>query len=260
MDENVQKTPWIDVLAGIAPFFLWGFILIASEIPHDWLVPGWINSYAFIMVILLILLPAGVGIGWVLGFPRWSYLYLPSSVLLGAYLANASTPGLKILGYPIFGREIWRWRACVPLLIALLIALLISRSLRPITMIFTNIRRDLTLLTYSLFGLMPLLFFGFFDEMDRLFSLYFMVAFTIVSIVVSFIYLRFPHSRKGSSALLVGVLMTVLMLVIGPNVYWQSHDGMNPIPSIIFGLVLTIVMLLPLLLDRLKTSRNEMTA
>ncbi len=260
MNVNVEKTPWVDVVAGIAPFFLWGFILIASEIPHDWLVPGWINSFVFIMVILLLLMPAGVGIGWVLGFPRWSYLYLPSSVLLGAYLANASTPGLQIFGYPIFGRELWGWRAWIPLLIALVVGLLISRSLRPLTMFFTNIRKDLTLLTYSLFGIMPLLFFMFFDEMDRLFSLYFMVVFTIVSIVTLFFYLGFPQSRIGSSALLIGVPITVLLLVIGPIVFWQSHGGMNPIPAIIFGLILTIVMLLPILLDWLKTSRNEMTA
>ncbi|MCK5635627.1 MAG: hypothetical protein KAI06_11085 [Anaerolineales bacterium] len=256
----MQKPSWIDVSAGIVPFIFWGFILIASEIPHDWSAPRWLDSLAFIIVILLLLLPAGVGIGWVLGFPRWSYTYLTSAVLVGAYLVNGSTPGLEFFGYQTFGRELWGWRAWIPLLTALVIALLVSRSLRPLVMLFTNIRKDLTLLTYSLFGVMPLLVLIFYDEMDRLFSLYFMVAFTAVSIVASFFYLRSPQTLKGSSALLVGVLISVLILVIGPNVYWQSHGGMNSIPSIISGLVLIIVMLSPVLIDILKKSRNEMAA
>jgi hypothetical protein len=260
MNEHAESTPWIDVLAGTAPFCLWGFTLITSEIPHDWLVAGWIRSYAAVIAILLILLPAGVGIGWVLGFPRWSYSYLLSSILLGAYLTHASTPGLQFFGYPTFGRELWGWRAWIPLLLALLLALLISRSLRPAIALFTNIRSDPTLLAYSLFGLMPLLIFAFYDEMDRLFSLYFMVAFAAVSIAASILYLGSSHIRKSSFALLVGVILSIFLLLVGPNLYWQSHGGMNPLPSVIFGIVLAVIMIAPILFKLIGSSSHGMTA
>lgn len=260
MKENVQRASWIDVIAGATYFFVWGVVLVAREIPHDWVVPGLTHTSSFIEIGLLLLLSAGVGTGWLHGFPRWTYLYLPSSFVLATYLYNASTPGLQILGYPIFGRELWGWRAWVPLTIAALLALLISRSVRSPASIIGRIRRDSNLVTFSLFGLMPLLFLIFFDGMDRLISLYFVVAFAITSITASCFYLRFPLSRKGTFPLLAGVLLSILILVTGPMVYWRPRGGTDPVPSMTIGFILVIVMLLPMLLQLLKASRKEMAA
>ena len=247
VNENGGKTPWVDVLAGSAPFLLWGSVLIASEIPHDWLVGGLIARTSLAIVGLLIILPVGVGIGWVLGFPRWSYSYVPASVLFAAYLANASTPGLQFFGYPTFDRELWGWRAWVPLCFALLVALLVSRSAQPAVRLFTNLHRDPTLIAYGLFGLMPLAVLAFFDEMDRLYSLYFMIAFALASTVASGLYVRLPRTKVGLSALLTGIVVAILILVLGPSIYWQSHGGMNLAPSIVVGRVLFASMAAPVL-------------
>ncbi len=60
------------------------------------------------------------------------------------------------------------------------ITLLITRSLRPFLRLFTNIWEDWTLLTFGMFGFMPLLIGVGFDEVDRLYSLRFMVALTLL--------------------------------------------------------------------------------
>ena len=65
MDTNTTKMAWVEVLPGIAFFFLWAIILIVSEIPRDWGLTEWINSNEVVLIILLlILLPAGVSTGW----------------------------------------------------------------------------------------------------------------------------------------------------------------------------------------------------
>jgi hypothetical protein len=112
---------------------------------------------------------------------------------------------------------------------------------------FSNLYRDLTLIAYGLFGLMPLLVLASFDEMDRLYSLYFMIAFAMTSIVTSGLYMGFPQTAIGSWALLSGIFVTILISVLGPSIYWQSHGGMNLVPSIVVGIVLFATMAGPVL-------------
>jgi hypothetical protein len=127
--------------------------------------------------ILLLLPPSGVAIGWVRNFPRWSYPYAGLAVLAGMYMANASSPGVSLFGIPVFGRELWGWRALVPLLLACGTSLLVTRSFRPLYVLFDRAARDLTLVTYGMFGGLPLWVFVSFDEMDRRYSLSWMVGF-----------------------------------------------------------------------------------
>ncbi len=255
------SSSWKSALLGAMPFMIWGVALIAFELPHEWAIPGWIQAgFAVLFFIILLMLPIGLGVAWTQGFPRWSYPYLTMAALFSLFLVNASTPGIGLFGYPTFGREVWGWRAWMPLLIVAAVALLISRSLRPVSMLFKNVRNDWTLLTFSLFGLMPLLVMIMFDEIDRLFSLFFMVAFTLVAVATALIYLRSRQSGKRSLALVVGIVSTMAIIVIGPNIYWQSHGGMNPIPSIVFGIVLALVMILPSLLNYLKNPDRALAA
>ena len=46
---------------------------------------------------------------------------------------------------------------------------------------FFNISADWTLLTFGIFGFIPLLIAMIFDEMDRLYSLYFMIVLTLLA-------------------------------------------------------------------------------
>ncbi len=70
---------------------------------------------------------AGLFWGWLKGFPRWVFSYLAYGIVFALYLANASTPGLVIFNIPMWGRELWGWRACVPMAMVALSALLLSR-------------------------------------------------------------------------------------------------------------------------------------
>ena len=83
-----------------------------------------------------------------------------------------------------------------------------TRSLHPIIKFFTNIWNDWTLLTFGMFGFMPLLVAISFDEMDRLFSLYFMIILTIVMSGAAWFYMRAETHRQRMASLLIGILST----------------------------------------------------
>jgi hypothetical protein len=237
-------------LAGIFVFVIWGLGLILGEIPHEWEWMTRISSvfYTFLLVAPIFIFPIFMCLGWIRGFPRWSYPYVGHVIVFSLYISNATTPGFKLFGYEMFGRELWSWRAWIPFLVVVLIALAVTRSVKPIGKFFTNIWNDWTLLTFSFFGFMPLLVAIAFDEMDRLFSLYFMVILALVMVVAAWYYLRAGTQRGRVIALLTGVGLTTAIAVIVPTLYWQRNGWVNPTGMAITGGLVMLFMFWPALI------------
>ena len=97
-------------------------------------------------------------------------------------MKHVATPGLRIFNYTFGRNDYWGWRAWIPLMAMVAIGFLITRSLRPVLRLFTNVWRDWTLLTFGMFGSMPLLVMISFDEVDNLYSLPFMVVLTLIMV------------------------------------------------------------------------------
>lgn len=236
--------------AGVFLFIIWGLGLILGEIPHDW---GWITRissgfYTFLLAAPIFIFPIFMCIGWIRGFPRWSYPYVGHVIVFSLYISNASTPGFKLFGYEMFGRELWGWRAWIPFMVITVIALAVTRSVKPIIKFFTNIWNDWTMLTFGLFGFMPLLAAIAFDEMDRLYSLYFMVVLALVMLGAAWSYLRAGSQRHRVIALLTGILLTTAVSVFGPAFYWLENGWINLKGSAIVGGIVTLFMFSPALI------------
>jgi hypothetical protein len=254
---TIQPVSWRGTFAGMAPFLIFGLILIFLEIPHDWAIPPWLTYLggAFFLGVI-VLPPIGLGIGWVKGFPRWSYPYVGHVLLFSLYLMSASTPGLRIFGYDLFGRELWGWRAWIPFLTMAAIVLLITRSLRPVLKLFTNVWQDWTLLTFTMFGFMPLLVAIGFDEVDRLYSLPFMVILALVMLSTALTYLRSVYPWRRILALLVGIILIVAVTTVAPTLYWLENGWVNVKGSVVTGLVVVAIMFSPLLVGLLRRFVN----
>lgn len=246
---NAKQNNWA-ILAGIFLFATWGLYLIVNEIPHEWdgfsRVAIALNTSLFFMFIFVF--PVILCIGWIMGFPRWSYPYAGHTIVFSLYISNASTPGFEPFGYEMFGREPWGWRAWIPFLVVVLIALAVTRSVKPIGKFFTNIWDDWTLLTFSSFGFMPLLVAIGFDEVDRLFSLYFMVILTLAMAGTVWFYLRAGTQRGRVTALLAGIGLTTAVTIVAPTLYWQRGEGVNPTGMAIMGGVVMVFMFWPALI------------
>jgi len=160
-------------------------------------------------------------------------------------MTSVATPDLQILGVPLFGRQLWGWRAWIPLAVVALISLLVTRSLRPLLRLFTNVWHDWTLLTFGMFGILPLWVAINFDEMDRLYSLVFMVILTVLMIGAALLYLRSRRPGARIAALAIGIVPTIAVTVVAPTLYWQRHGWVNPRGAALLGGAVLLAMFLP---------------
>jgi len=240
-----------ETLAAIGLFVLLGLELIFSELPYEWPPPNWVRSVMFLLFVgTMVLPPIGLCIGWIKSFPRWSYPYVAHVLFFSLYMMNVATPGF------VFGRELWGWRAWIPLAVVVVISLLITQSLRPLRKFFTNIWEDWTLLTFGLFGSMPLLIAVSFDEVDMLYSLYFMVILTLLMVGTAFTYMQRPNQRERITVLLIGILLTITLTMAVPTIYWLNHGGTNIVLSVVAGIVVFFVVFSPALISLLPRSKR----
>jgi hypothetical protein len=202
-----------------------------------------------------LLLPAiAFAVGWVLGFPRWSYPYTGGLLAYSLYMMSTATPLLRELGYLDQG---WGWRAWLPFLFALLVGLLITRSLRPIGQFFANIRRDWTLATFAMYGCMPLVISMFFDEIDRVYTFIFMLLLTALMVITSMLYMRAASQISRIRILNAGVLATLAVTLAASTAYWLPLGGVSVPGILIWGLIILCIMFYPALLGRRATSNGS---
>ena len=252
---------WAETLAGMTLFLISGLGLILNEVPHDWVVPLWLTHLAGALLLAYLLVPAiGFGLGWIWGFPRWSYPYLGLALLVSLYMMNVATPGLRILNYTFGRNDQWGWRAWIPVSVMIVIALLITRSLRPLLKLFTNIWADWTLVTFGMFGFMPLLIGIGFDEVDRLYSLPFMVASTFLMVGTALAYLRSTRQWQRVLALLIGIILILTIVAIAPTVYWLENGWVNVQGVVVGGTIVGLVMFSPALIGLLRRSIQSLQA
>lgn len=201
------------------------------------------------MLFNLLALPAlGYGLGWIKNFPRWSYPYLGSMLLFSLYMMNVATPGFRIFNYTFGSNDLWRWRAWIPFLVMTGVALLVTRALKPLRELFRHVAGDWTLLTFGMLGCMPLLIRIGFDEMDRLYSLPFMVVLTLLMCGTALAYLRSARHWRQVVALLIGILLMMSILVIAPTIYWLENGWVNVAQAAIMGAAVVLVMFSPALI------------
>jgi len=79
--DGRRRDSWAEALAGVGPFLALGLALVvmgsgwtlAQRAPGSAL-PTWVPLASFGAAYLFLV--AGFGVGWVKGFPRWSYPYI----------------------------------------------------------------------------------------------------------------------------------------------------------------------------------------
>lgn len=91
-----------------------------------------------------------LGLGWVKGFPRWSFPYWGMAWALSRLLFDQ-----------------WGWRAGIPLVLVAVIASLLARGVRPLRQLVTSVWNDWTQLSFAFYGALPLALVIAFDEVKE---------------------------------------------------------------------------------------------
>ena len=206
------------VILGMLLFVLLGAadVLFAVPIP----LIGVLASFVGYLLVLGLLLA-----GWRAGFPRWVYPYLGYALIFPLNLSNVSTPGLALLGLPIWGREHWGWRAFVPLGFVVVLALVFNRSSwGNLVGLVRHAWEDWTLLAFSLFGLLPMVVTISLDEVEHAFAFWPKMAGTLLVILGAFLYMRLARPGLRYLVLLACTFTAVAVMSGGASYYWSTHD------------------------------------
>jgi hypothetical protein len=215
-----RPCPWVGTLVGLIPFLyvtLWSIVLelLASPPP-----PWQLIAYVGPLIAGYALLLAGLGLGWARGFPRWSYAYLLSVPLFSLYVAFAASsailPYAYLLCLPLLS-------ALVPLAVMAIAVLVVTRSRPPLAPLFTNVWRDWTRLSFALYGLVPMLLWFAFDEVEDRSALPFILALMLILAGGALAYLRSARLWQRAIALLVSTALARAMATAGTRIYWNAH-------------------------------------
>jgi hypothetical protein len=182
-EERLQPSSYTEAFLGVLPFIVCGVISILYEAK----LPGiHIHIYLWFYVLVLV----GFGVGWVKGFPLWSYGYLGWSLVFAYFWAQSDTPMVRIFGHVITRGENWGWRIWIPLGLTALIALLWTRSLEPLKRFFAEAWRDWTRLSLGMYALVGFMLVAIYDDNHHPYLLVFMAASTLLSGAGAWAFLR----------------------------------------------------------------------
>jgi hypothetical protein len=245
-----------EIFAGVGLFLFLGLFMAYMKTPYEWGWKGWLSPLGKFLFAMNFLLPVtGYAIGWIKGFPRWSYPYVGVSLIGGLSLMNASTPGLSFFGYDVFGREPWGWRSWIPLLIATAIALIVSRSFRPVKKFFANGWADWTLFTFGMLGWVPWFFDISFDDIDIHYSRYFIISLNIITVLAAYAYMRSSKIWQRVLALVVGIMIPVVVASIGSSLYWSENGWVDIAGVTKISFYVVLVMLSPAFIELLRYAK-----
>ena len=209
--------------------------------------------------ILLILLV----VGWVKDFPRWVFPYWGFVLLITLYIRNFTG---TIAGYQVRG-DWWAW---MPLAGVVVIGSLWARGLQPVYALFKSVWKDWTLLSFTFYGALPLLFFAAYDEVhnDELIMMIMMIIMLILT-AGAFFYMRTENTWHRFASLVGGFSLGWIAVMIHLSVYWNGRqDDWMPEPGTWmdtlnwtsqFGAILMLILVAPVLIEILRwavTSRK----
>jgi hypothetical protein len=201
-------------LIGALPVLAFGISRMISEVDHP---P--IHGFDVEMVVYGLSL-LGLLIGWIQGFPLWSYSYLGWSFLLAYFNTNWG-----YYGDPDF--QVW-----IPYGITVLIAILWTHSFTPIKKLFQDIWNDWTRLSLALFA-----FGGFvwliYDSNHHPQLLWFMLASTLAISAGVWFFLR-SSSLKGRVFAIIGSFVGawIISSICGATWDFHAYYGLTKKPTI----------------------------
>lgn len=225
------------------PFAVFGFVCMIGKIR----VP-WVGIYVYLAFYLFVLL--GLLMGLVRAFPRWAYSYLGWSLLFAWWWTDMYTRGFQLFGYT-FGDEAWGWRVWYPFFITLGIAILLTRSIRPLRELVLGIWQDWTLLSlsmYSFIGFMMLLY----DEVRSPYTIAFMTTSTLVICASVWIFMRSTNRFHRFGILMAGFFAGLLLDSLCAATWdFNAYHGLPAQPAVpwyssVFGVIFYVVLWSPL--------------
>jgi hypothetical protein len=210
VQQKVQgHSAWQETLAGVLPFLVFGLGMVLYEVlPRPW-VAGPIGLWCY--VVLYIIGIVGLCVGWVKGFPRWSYAYAGLVLVIQGWWGDSDN---------LYGWYFIKPASQVLFWMMVAIALLLTRSLRLVGQFFKGIWVDWTLLSFAFYSCTPLVLLNLaYDFTTGNYPLPYPIASSFALAGGAWAYMRSRHIAQRAVALLAGMALTWMAAMVEVALY-----------------------------------------
>ena len=240
-----RRAPWGAALVGALPFLIFGLAYLLEGFAelggHDRLafnlLHGSLNRPNINLTLpmgVYFVSALGLLFGLLKGFPRWSYAYLGMSLYFGWSYNNQFYYGL-----------FHKWWVWIPLFAAIVLGLLLTRSLRPLARLLQGAWNDWTRLSFALFAFaLPMLTVVFFDDDWGSFQLYGLFFDTLLLAAVAVAFLR-SRTILGRVLCLQAAILILVVKGILVGGWFGGHLPSRYWPGFFFILIYSSFLLLP---------------
>jgi hypothetical protein len=255
-----RRASWGEALIGALPFLLFGLAYLLDGFtelgghhhPAFNLLDGSLNRPAIILTApmgVYFISVLGLLFGVSKGFPRWSYAYLGMSLYFGWYYSNGSYYGVNY--------DSWAW---LPLFAAIILGLLLTRSLQPLARLLQGAWNDWTRLSLALYAFVPILTIIFFDEDWGVFQLYGLFFDTVLLAAGAVAFLRSRTIWGRVLSLEAAILILVVKGLLGG--WYPSFD--EPLRTLYWAFLFIIIyfgfLLLPAVIGLLRRGVDALSS
>ena len=204
INDDIQPSTRWQAFLGMLPFLVFGIISMFGKADPIHSFRGTYSEMAFYTLAL-----TGLLIGWIRGFPVWSYSYLGWSLVFAWWWTDMRTHGFD-----------WGYRIWIPFGITTLIALLWTRSLKPIKKLFYDIWNDWARLLLVMFTLGAWVALINYDENHHPWLMLLMLGSTLITSAGAWFFLR-SGSLKGRALSVTGSFIAAVVL---SSLAWSTGD------------------------------------
>jgi hypothetical protein len=255
-----RRAPWGEALLGALPFLLFGLAYLLEGItelgghthPAFTLLDGGLTRPAIILTAemgVYFVCALGLLLGVIKGFPRWSYAYLGMSLYFGWSYNNQNY-------YGVF----YKWWVWLPSFAAIVLGLLLTRSLKPLARLLNGAWNDWTRLSFALYAFaVPMFTLVFFEDDWGVFQLSGLFIDTVLLAAVAVAFLR----SRTSWGRVLSLEAAVLILVVKGMLLGDWFDG-GPLRTLNFWFFLITIyfgfLLLPAVIGLLRRGVDALSA
>lgn len=201
---------WPQTLAGILPFLVLTPATLFYMLDRE--------GGFFIFVLAYLVLLVGLGVGWVQGFPPWSYPYAGLVLALTFVLVSQHDSEESFLVNLVFSLLF-----SLPFILLVLVAMLVSRTERSLGRFARKIRRDWTLLSFLFYGATPLVLMVAFIQVEFSFGISFLVGATLALLAGALAYLNANKTWWRWASLAIGLTIAWGIATAGGVTYWNGR-------------------------------------
>jgi hypothetical protein len=255
-----RRASWGAALVGALPFLFFGLAYLLDGFtelgghyrPAFNLLDGSLNRPAITITApmgVYFVSALGLLFGVLKGFPRWSYAYLGMSIYFGWDYSIGRYYGVNY--------DSWAW---LPLFAAIILGLLLTRSLQPLARLLQGAWNDWTRLSFALYAFVPILTVIFFDDDWGVFQLYGLLFDTVLLAAGAVAFLRSRTSWSRVLSLEAAFLILVVKGILGG--WGPSRD--EPLRMLYWAFSLIIIylglLLLPAVIGLLRWGVDALSA